>query len=178
MVYNPEKHHRRSIRLQGYDYTRPRGYFITVCTCQRKNLFGEIIDGTMKLNEYGKIAEQYWLEIPQHFPKTELDEFVIMPNHIHGIIWIISVSVGTRHAVSQLKRTESFGKPVPGSVPTMIRSFKSAVTKKINEIYLKPGAPVWQRNYYERIIRNKNELNRIRGYIRNNPANWQSDDNS
>ncbi len=89
MPYDPKKHHRRSIRLKGYDYTQPGAYFITICTQNRECLFGEVVDGRMVLNELGQVARECWLAIPDHFPHSRLDEFVIMPNHVHGIIWIV-----------------------------------------------------------------------------------------
>ena len=89
MKYNPDKHHRRSIRLQGYDYSQRGAYFITLCTKNREHLFGEILNGEIQLNEFGKITQQCWLEIPNHFPHVQLDKYIIMPNHIHGIIVLV-----------------------------------------------------------------------------------------
>ncbi|MTI85539.1 MAG: hypothetical protein FH756_16995 [Firmicutes bacterium] len=103
MTYNPDIHHRRSIRLPGYEYSRPGSYFITVCTQDRKCLFGRITNDNMILNKYGKIANDIWFEIPVHFPHVQLDEFIVMPNHIHGIIAIVDANVGARHAVPQRK---------------------------------------------------------------------------
>ena len=164
-------HHRRSIRLPEYDYTLPGAYFVTICTYKRAHLFGQVIDGGMQLSRYGQIAHACWEEIPAHFPHVELDAFVVMPNHIHGII-----VVGARHAVPlQQPQTEQFGKPVPGSVPTIVRSFKSAVTKRINAIRGTPGARVWQRNYWEHVIRHERALNAIRQYILANPIRWHLD---
>ena len=87
MKYNPDTHHRRSIRLKGYDYSQDGAYFVTICTHNIECLFGKIVDGEMRINEWGKIAERCWLEIPQHYPNVSLDEFVIMPNHIYGILF-------------------------------------------------------------------------------------------
>jgi REP element-mobilizing transposase RayT len=168
MTFNPDIHHRRSIRLPGYDYTSAGAYFITICTHNRQCLFGAIDNGQMGMNEVGRIAEQCWYEIPAHFPHAALDAMAVMPNHVHGIIWI-----NGRDTACRVPTMEQFGKPVSGSVSTMIRSFKSAVTKHIN---LLRGTPVWQRNFYERIIRDENELNGIRDYIQNNPAQWEQDD--
>ena len=179
MTYNPEIHHRRSIRLKGYDYTRAGAYFITICVKDKYCLFGKIMNGKMKLNELGQVTETCWIEIPNHFPNTNLDEFVIMPNHVHGII-VLRDTVGERHAVhlrygDQSKKIEQFGKPVPSSIPTIIRSFKSAVTRHINILRQSPGTPVWQRDYYEHIIRNETALNQIRQYIIHNPFRWKTD---
>ena len=177
MRFDPERHHRRSIRLKGYDYSQPGTYFITICAHDRACLFGEVVDGEMRLNEYGHIVRRCWEEIPLHFPHAELDTFVVMPNHVHGIV-ILTVGarhdVGARHAVP-LPHTEQFGKPVPGSIPTIVRSFKSATTRHINALRGTPGAPVWQRNYYEHIVRNEESLNRIREYILTNPIRWAMD---
>ncbi|MEJ5299358.1 MAG: transposase [Thermodesulforhabdaceae bacterium] len=177
-LYDPQHHHRQSIRLKNYDYTQPGAYFITLCTYERAQLFGYVDNGAMVLNALGEIARQCWLAIPNHFPHTELDEFVIMPNHVHGIIWIVG-DVGARHAVplqSAVRKTmEQFGQPVLGSIPTIVRSFKSAVTHRINQYRGTPGALVWQRNYYEHIIRTERVLNAIRQYIRDNPLRWHMD---
>jgi putative transposase len=172
--YNPKKHHRRSIRLKGYDYTRPGAYFVTICTYQRQALFGEVIDGEMVLNACGKIVREEWLKTTQIRTNIQLhqDEFVVMPNHPHGIIWI-DKTVGARRRRAPTK--EGFGKPVKGSIPTIVRAYKSAVTLRINQILNSSGAPFWQRNYYERVVRNNDELNAIRQYIRNNPQKWELD---
>ncbi|GIV52421.1 MAG: hypothetical protein KatS3mg038_2942 [Candidatus Kapaibacterium sp.] len=206
MVYDSQKHHRRSIRLKGYDYTQPGAYFVTIVTKDRVCLFGQVVEGQMRLNAVGHIAQQCWTDIPNHFPHVELDAFIIMPNHVHGILVITDVGarhavppdvdVGARHAVplptvplptappptvpqpptvSIHPTVEQFGKPVHGSIPTIVRSFKSAATRYINILRGTPGAPVWQRNYYEHIIRNEDALNRIREYIATNPLRWQLD---
>ena len=175
MKYNPQKHHRRSIRLKGYDYTQPGAYFVTICSYQRIYLFGEVMNGEMKLNEAGKIARGEWFKTAHLRPYVKLyeDEFVIMPNHCHGIIWIIDDPVGTRHR--RVPTSESFGKPVKGSIPTIVRAYKSAVTYAVNAAENQRGAVLWQKNYYEHIVRNNRELNNIRWYIANNPINWQLD---
>ena len=165
------KKKRRSIRLQGYDYSQAGAYFVTICTQNRQCLFGNIVDGEMVLNEYGSVIRTCWVEIPVHFSETKLDLFVVMPNHVHGIVWLNGRGTACRAPTTG----EQFGKPVSGSLPAMIRSFKSAVTKQINEMCNTPGAKLWQRNYYEHIIRNNNELNRIREYITHNPARWDMD---
>jgi REP element-mobilizing transposase RayT len=176
MKNDPEYSHRRSIRLRNYDYSQAGAYYVTICTRDRECLFGEIVDGEMRLNEMGQIITGCWDESPNHFPNVKLDAFVVMPNHVHGIIVIVetsdSGSVGARHAVP-LQR--SFGQPISGSLPTIIRSFKSAVTRRINEMRDTPGMPVWQRNYYEHVIRNNRELDRVRRYIAGNPARWTED---
>jgi len=186
MKYNPDKHHRRSIRLQGYDYSQPGIYFITLCTQNHECLFGEILNGEMRLNEFGKMTQQCWLEIPHHFPHVKLDEFVIMPDHIHGII-ILNDIVGAKNFSPQPSNNFS-PQPIPTpqqnitpfrspskTIGSIIRGFKIGVTRGFRQntdIYV-----VWQRNYYEHIIRNKVELNRMRQYIIDNPKKWKTDEN-
>lgn len=170
MTYHPGKHHRRSIRLSGYDYSQNGAYFVTLCTHNRHCLFGKIADGAMQMNDAGNIVRQCWDAIPIHFPRIEIDELVVMPNHIHGI-----VVIDGRGTACRAPTVERFGQPISGSIPTVMRSFKSAVTKRINEMYGSPGARLWQRNYWEHIIRNEDELNRIRQYIIDNPARWEID---
>ena len=171
MTYNPDIHHRRSIRLKGYDYSQAGAYFVTVCTQNRECLFGEVIDGEMVLNDIGKIVAGEWMKTGAIRNNVALDKWVVMPNHFHGIL-VVDDGRGTAHRAPTV---EQFGQPVSGSIPTIIRSFKSAVTKRINEIRKTPGEKLWQRNYYERIIRNENELNHIREYIANNPMKWKLD---
>ena len=167
-----DKHHRRSIRLRGYDYAQAGVYFVTIVTKDRACLFGEVIDGGFQLNSVGEIVCACWREIPRHFSNVVADEFIVMPNHFHGVIFI---NVGARHAVPLPGSSERFGKPLPGSLPTIVGSFKAAVTKKINQLRCTPGATVWQRNYYEHIVRGENEIERIREYVANNPLHWAMD---
>ena len=177
MTYDPEEHHRRSIRLKGYDYSQPGAYFVTVCTNKWKCLFGEIVGGTMVLNQLGQIVSGCWNEIPEHFPNVELDEFVTMPNHLHGIVVTANKNQlsACRGTACRAPTVESFGKPVAGSLSTIMRSFKSAVTKEINKMRGTPNLPIWQRNYYEHVLRNEDKLNRTREYVLNNPLQWQFD---
>jgi REP element-mobilizing transposase RayT len=256
MTYDPEKHHRRSIRLKGYDYTQPGAYFITICTHGRECLFGEIIDGEMHLNEAGQIVVQTWQDLPNHVPNVQLDAFVVMPNHVHGIIIITDHAGGIGAGFKPARTTMGPGSaggagsttgpgsaagsgfaagpgstmgsgfaagpgstmgsgfaagpgstmgsgfaagpgPTAGSgavgagsepaptepgptrssygLPEIIRQFKTFSAPRINELRGTPGTPVWQRNYYEHIIRNESSLNRIRQYIAENPARWDAD---
>jgi REP element-mobilizing transposase RayT len=163
-------HARRSIRLQGYDYAQAGAYFVTICAYERRCLFGNVSDGTMQLNERGRIVEECWEAIPAHLADVELDAFCVMPNHVHGIIII------RRGTPWRAPTVEQFQKPVAGSLPTIVRSFKSAVTKRIREVQHTPGLLVWQRNYYEHVIRHDEDLRRIRVYIENNPVQWDGDD--
>jgi REP element-mobilizing transposase RayT len=179
MKYDPDKHTRHSIRLTGYDYTQPGVYFVTICTHQRECLLGKIVDGLMSINCWGEIVQEEWLRTAILRPGIELGVFVVMPNHFHGIISITSDCRGTelirRGTARRAPTREQFGRPIAGSVPTLIRAFKSATTKRINERRGTPGTPVWQRNYYEHIIRKEEALNRAREYIALNPSRWQMD---
>lgn len=168
MKYDPVKHHRRSIRLKGYDYSQAGFYFVTICCYQRQRLFGEIVDGTMRLNQYGEIvAETYkWLSL--RYSYVHLDKWIVMPNHFHGIIVLTNKP---RRGVSRNAPTQPKRKPLG----QLIGVFKTVSSKKINQIRNVPGIPVWQRNYYEHIIRNENALNNIRQYIINNPLSWHQD---
>lgn len=172
------KNHRRSIRLKGYDYTQAGAYFVTICTKDRACLFGDVADGVMRLDQMGHIVRQCWLAIPDHFPHVLLDEFVVMPNHVHGIIVIMAThDVGATHA-SPLQNDDTPTRPrgpQPRSVASIVGSFKSAAAKRINEHRGTPGAPIWQRNYYEHIIRDDESLNLIRNYIADNPLRWYLD---
>lgn len=182
MKYNPEIHHRRSIRLKGYDYTQPGAYFVTFCTYQRRHIFGEVVNGEMVLNDRGKIARDEWFKTAELRPYVKLyeNEFVIMPNHGHGIIWIEEDDhpVGTLRRNIQPwagRRSAPAKTVVPGSLGAIVRAYKSAVTYAVNAAENQRGAVLWQRNYYEHIIRNDREWNNIGWYIVNNPLNWQVD---
>jgi REP-associated tyrosine transposase len=176
MIFDPKKHHRRSIRINGYDYTQPGGYFATIVTYQRDYLFGEIINEEMQLNALGTVVDEYWRAIPEHFSNVELDAYVVMPNHVHGIIVInengmatnSSPFVGARHA-SPLPRGVK-----PHSVGAIVGSFKSVVTKRIGRELKATG--IWQRNYYEHVIRNHEDWDRIHRYIESNPSMWADDE--
>ncbi len=188
---------RRSIRLKGYDYTQSGACFVTIVTHERELLFGDPV--------LLRVAETTWQRIPHHFPHVELDEWVVMPNHIHGII-VITDAVGatysangasTEKAGSQYvtpcsaKRATGNASPLPtspisapsarptgppsGSLGAIVGNFKSVTSRRISRIRHTPGVRVWQRNCYEHIIRNERELNRIRQYIRDNPARWAED---
>ena len=179
MKYNPDIHRRRSIRLKGYDYSQAGLYFITICTQNRECIFGEIVDdgqGTMicALNEYGGIAEKEWIKTSEMRSNIRLDVFVIMPNHMHGIIEINEISDG-RGTMHRAPTVEQFGKPTSNTIPTIIRGYKSSVTKQINILRNQPGVPVWQRNYYEHIIRNEKSYDQISEYIQTNPLKWRDD---
>ena len=180
-----QRSHRRSIRLPGYDYTQPGAYFITICCHERREIFGEIVAGEMQLNTCGRIAYQEWERLPSRFRSLRLGAFVIMPNHVHGILIITDDHAGRGTAASEedsnpsstrrAPTREGFGQPVPGSIPTILRSYKSAVTLRVNRLRDGPNHPVWQRNYYEHVIRNDGEHERIHEYILGNPRHWDED---
>ncbi|MEP1307584.1 MAG: transposase [Balneola sp.] len=171
---------RQSMRLQGYDYSRPGFYFITICVQNMKHIFGDVIDGKMHLNELGKIARDYWNTIDNRYPNTRVDAFIIMPNHVHGIIEIINPNpmVGAIHEsplplgndieIIHKNRRKML-------TPKIVGWYKMNTAKQINQTRQTPGTKIWQRNYYDHIIRNEKSLYRIREYIKQNPENWNKD---
>ncbi len=162
---------RKQIRLVGYDYTASGGYFITICTHQRRLLFGEIVSGAMHLSPLGDLVQQAWSEAPQHRPYIRLDAFVVMPNHVHGIVFLEDHS-RAQHAAEN--RAQHAAPLQAGSLGALVRAFKSAVSRRAG-LELGLRETIWQRNYYEHIIRSENEYIRIVDYIRANPARWMSD---
>ena len=175
------KYRIKSARLQNWDYSSNGLYFITICTENREHYFGDVIDGIMHLSEIGTLANKYWSEIPEHFPFVELDEFVIMPNHVHGIITInksVSVSVETRHALSLPKKPHEtigqlrFQNQGKGSLSSIIGSYKSVLTKNARKIH---ADFAWQSRFHDHIIRNDESFQKIRDYIINNPLRWKED---
>jgi putative transposase len=169
MVDENANRKRRSIRLPDYDYSREGAYFVTLCVHDRGCLFGEIVDGAMHLNECGALVASEWSRTAAIRPQVVLDEFVVMPNHFHGIV-MLEVS---RRGVLPYARP-NFRSPSQ-TLGAIFRGFKSTTTKRINEIRGTLGTGVWQRNYYEHVVRNDEELQRIREYIVNNPAQWALD---
>jgi REP element-mobilizing transposase RayT len=197
MKYNPEFHHRRSIRLKEYDYSQAGAYFVTLCVWQKKCLFGTIVDGIMNLNGNGRIVEKEWLNTGAVRPHVDLDEYMVMPNHFHGILVIGNNDlVGARRCLAQnampqdetmssecgaihgeTRATQRVAPTIKsGTMGAIIGQFKSMVTKQINIIRDTAGAPLWQRNYYEHIIRDERELYAVRKYIRYNPQKWDEDE--
>ncbi|MGQ9774011.1 transposase [Chloroflexus sp.] len=166
MTYDPLKHHRRSIRLKGYDYAQPGAYFVTIVTHDRACLFGDIVDDQMRLNQAGQMVEWTWYDLPNHVDNIELDAFVVMPNHVHGIIIIVGAGAGSVGAGSE---------PAPTPLPEIVRQFKTFSARRVNQWRGMVGQPVWQRNYYEHIIRDETSLQRIREYIATNPNQWAAD---
>nr|WP_172186316.1 transposase [Microcoleus asticus] len=172
MKYDPNKHHRRSIRLPGYDYRTPGSYFITICSWQRECLFGEVINDKMQLSPYGKTVLFNWSLLPKRYKNVALDDFIVMPNHVHGII----VLKGS----PEINYTESdkFGhrKSTIHPLSEIVRGLKTSSARRINQMRYLRGISVWQRGYYEHIIRNEESLVAIREYIVNNPVLWGKDE--
>jgi putative transposase len=180
MTNKTTSHHRRSIRLKEYDYTTTGYYYITICSHDHQCLFGEVKNGKMTLNHTGQIVETEWNKTPDIRSNISLDEFVIMPNHLRAIV-IIDNTVGAHRNVPLLSKSptfEQFGKSTPNSIPTIVKLFNSTVTKQINILRNTPAQPVWQRNYFERVIRNDKKLFNIRQYIINNPLKWELDNDN
>lgn len=183
MKYNPDFRHRRSIRLKGYDYEQAGAYFVTICTQERACLFGVIRDGEMWLNDAGRMIEQWWFELNRKFLMAETDEFVIMPNHFHGIAVITDVPVGADLRVGPIPEgahPAHQGAHAGAPLQTIIQWFKTMTTNEYIRGVKTASWPLfngrlWQRNYYEHIIRNDESLNRIRQYILDNPARWAFD---
>lgn len=189
MVFNPEIHHRRSIRLKGYDYSRAGAYFVTICTQNRECMFGEIVDENMRLNDAGRMTERWYSELEKKYPDIQCDEFVCMPNHVHFIMINVGADLCVRPNLcvrpDPRVRPDSaprkiMGEHVGSPLHRVVQWFKTMSTNeyirgvKQNGWRPFPGK-LWQRNYWEHIVRNESELNRIREYIRNNPAQWVLD---
>jgi len=173
MAYDPRQHHRRSIRLPGYDYSQEGAYFVTICTHNRECISGEIINARMHLNRFGEITQEQWLRTAIVRPNISLDSFVIMPNHLHGIIIITNTRRGDP-AGRPYPRSHG---PDPCSIGAIIGQFKSVATKRINILRGTPGTRVWQRNYYEHVVRDE-DVNLHRRYILDNPVQWDTDDDN
>jgi REP element-mobilizing transposase RayT len=207
MTYDPDRDHRRSIRLRDYDYSSAGAYFVTILVKQRECPLGEVVDGEMRLSEIGEIVRAVWDSLPQRYPGVELDEFGIMPNHTHGIIVIMpeaeraalqaasaraaaGVEIArpdTVRAVHEPPLRRGLHTPPPSPAPAtaqdrrrmllpkIIGYFKMNTAKRANLLRDMSGQPFWHRDYYEHVIRNRAELERIREYIANNPLKWELD---
>jgi REP element-mobilizing transposase RayT len=168
MKYDPDVHHRHSIRLKGYDYSSAGAYFVTLVAWQRGMLFGDVIDEKAVLNELGEIVADKWQWLETQYSYVELGAWIVMPNHFHGILVIHENGRGgSRSAPTPIQR-----KPLGG----LIGAFKTVSTKYINLLRGTEGQVVWQRNYYEHIIRNEREMDRITRYIESNPSRWAEDE--
>ncbi|MEK7214873.1 MAG: transposase [Chloroflexota bacterium] len=175
MVARGKRGRRRSPRLPGYDYAQAGLYFVTLCTYRRECLFGGVMDGQMLLNVVGRAVEECWRAIPEHFPQVRLDAFVVMPNHVHGIVVITDVGGHPDGANddSTLRDLPVARKGTSQSLGSIIRGFKIGVTKWVRAN--RTIAVVWQRNYYEHVIRDETSLSRIREYVIHNPVQWAID---
>ena len=170
------RQHRQSIRLREYDYAQAGAYFITICTHNSVNLFGSVVaglqpalSGEMQVNTFGKVVQTCWEELPAHYPHVQLDAFVVMPNHVHGIVVLVedSVGEGSKPALATTRKRHG--------LPEIVRAFKTFSARRINQLYNSLGTPVWQRNYYEHVIRDLSALNRVQEYIHTNPLRWDMD---
>jgi REP element-mobilizing transposase RayT len=189
--YDPDKHHRRSIRLPKYDYSQAGAYYVTIVTWHRGCLFGEVVNGEMRLNQYGEIVQAEWLDLPKRLRFLTLSVFIVMPNHFHGILFFFE-AVGATHpgipdarlgkmSFPQLDTEGVDGSPLPRgpqpkSLGAVMAQFKSRVTKRLWKIPDLQGTPIWQRNYYEHIIRDEQDLKNKTDYIEANPMLWDQDD--
>ncbi|MCE2961649.1 MAG: transposase [Chitinophagales bacterium] len=178
--YNPHIHHRRSIRLKGYDYSQAGLYFIAICCQDRACLFGDVVNGEMILNEFGIVAHNEWAKTPEIRPNVELGEFIIMPNHMHGIIRLLGR--GELHSPEMTNQLHSFDnlgvcktplRSPSQTIGAIVRGYKSTVTKQLGLLGF--DDKLWQRNYHEHIIRNEQSYQTISEYIINNPVKWAED---
>jgi len=202
--YDPHTHHRRSVRFPGYDYASPGAYFVTICVHGGECLLGEVADGQMRMNRLGQMVQSAWQAIPAHSSHVRLDAFVIMPNHIHGIVVINrrgEASPATASSATQAAMSDNHtstqpirgdASPLPstqpdpgdasplrgppaGSLGAIVANLKSVTTRRFNRLRGTPGVPLWQRNYWEHIVRDEVAAHRIRAYIQTNPARWEED---
>jgi len=195
--YNPKIHYRQSIRLKDYDYTSDGAYFLTICAQNKEHRFGDIIDGKMILNPAGEMIRKWLRELENKFKNISLDEYIIMPNHIHLIIFIMNVVVGVDLCVNPENTTKQNLSHIQGrhtglslrpaqqqtNISQIIQWFKTMTTNEyIRNVKQNNWEPfdkkIWQRNYYDRIIRSEKELDKIKKYIFENPSKWELDRNN
>jgi len=180
MKYNPNKHHRRTIRLQGYDYSTPNAYFVTICTQNRACLFGDITEDGMQLNNAGSMIQTCWEELPLRFPMLKLDAYIVMPNHFHAIATLTTTSYTSEASESIVRSASRRGTAGAFTLGDIVGAFKSITTTAyIRQVRQSQWPPfdrrLWQQNYWEHIIRSSTELDHIRKYIQTNPAKWYND---
>lgn len=184
MTSGADHQHRRSLRLQGYDYAQAGAYFVTICTQEQACLFGEIVDGQMRLNPAGEMIRRVWTEIPAHVPDVDIDTFVVMPNHIHGIIVLTGFTPVGAGLVPARDDSPNGGKAPTRGAPTVLGNVVGAFKSRVTVEYIRGvkdrawasfRGRLWQRNYYEHIIRDEASLQGIREYIANNPLQWTLD---
>ena len=161
---------RRSVRLRDYDYSSVGAYFVTVCTARRECLFGSVTEGQVELSRYGALAQECWAQMPSHAEGVVVEALVVMPNHVHAVmVFDVPLRPGANAGA------RSFGRPCGRSLATLVGDTKSAAARRINAARGAPGAPVWQRGYYERVIRDEAEMDRACAYVLLNPARWDED---
>lgn len=163
---------RKKLRLENYDYRSPGAYFVTICTQGHQSALGKIVDQNVELTWKGEIAQDLWAEIPLHFSYVNLDEFVVMPNHLHGILWIEEQN----DSIPSLRKNPNSVNPQAGSLSVIVRSFKSAVTRKVNQTSHTRGRGFWQRSFHDHILRDDQDLDEHRKYILENPIRWKMDE--
>ena len=169
---------RKRLRLKEYDYSQPGAYFVTICTKDRENRFGEIANGEMQENDLAAVVHTCWNDLTDHYPNVALDQFVVMPNHVHAIVVILDEPAMVRECTVGDGLRPSPTRPSPTRkhpLSEIVRAFKSFSARRINEITNTPGTPVWQRGFYDHIIRDDRSMTRIREYIAHNPQHWASD---
>lgn len=188
MKFDPDIHHRRSIRLPEYDYSQPGSYFVTICTYEKECLLGSVAEGVVTLSDMGCIVEKCWLDLPKHFLNVEIDAHVVMPNHLHGIINILGSECRGQAFANQIYNKASIvhanASPqsdgnlrrrgtLENSLASIVQNFKAITSRRVNKIL---PCTLWQRGYYEHVIRNDKALEEIRAYIASNPWNWHTDE--
>jgi len=181
MPYDPEIHHRRSIRLRGYDYSQPGEYFVTICTEGKEHLLGQVVEGEMHRNEWGDSVARCWKWLTRRYSHVGLDAWIIMPNHLHGIIVITDGTGGSAtapHVQSLAKAVEGGSRTAPTKrkpLGSLVGAFKTVSTEDVNALRGAPNRTLWQRDFYDHIVRDEDELNKIREYIQTNPLRWATD---
>lgn len=174
MPHTPHGYRRNnSMRHPQFDYTSAGAYFVTICVSQRVCLFGSITDGVMCLNELGRIASETWPVLAEHHTDFVLDASVVMPNHVHALLWLRRPEDGQPSIVSTPQRR--FGGRAAGSLSVLVGAYKSAITQQARRRRLLPAPVLWQRNFYDNIVRDDDVLAQVREYIRQNPARWCQD---
>jgi REP element-mobilizing transposase RayT len=171
MSAQPPLPRRRSIRLRSYDYRTAGAYFVTICVCNRRFMFAAVDDAQMILNRTGRVVQRLWFDSERIRPGIMLDEFIVMPNHIHGIVLLRILESERAHGCAPLRKKLA---RAPRSLGSFVAGFKATSTREINRLCGRTGA-VWQRNYHEHVVRDDGELERIREYIRGNPSRWEFD---
>jgi REP element-mobilizing transposase RayT len=167
-----QRRRRNSLRHPQFDYTSPGAYFVTICVAHRECLLGEVVDRNVQLTALGQIADATWPALLKRNPHVQLDEYMVMPNHVHALIWLRQSSVqATTAAVKQ----RAFADCVGGSLSVLVGAYKSSVTQQARAKRLLTAPALWQRNFYDNIVRNEEALAHIRNYIRTNPARWTND---